>query len=90
LRHHEAESAFGDLVRCIKETFPDVLRVTTEVKEDREAPGTFTIVCDAFLRTAQPMDSQLQAERRFTRRVCDVVPQRLSLLFVNHFHHAQE
>src|SRR5689334_22748874 len=89
LRHHHAEADFAGVVRCIRETFPDVARIVTRVREDHESSGLFSVECRILFPAGHPV-ADFSDQKRFYQAVSSVVPKTLRPLFHHRFENAQQ
>ena len=89
LRHHQAEGVFADVVRCIRQTFPDVVRIVTRVREDHESSGLFSVECRILFPAGQPA-ADYSDQKRFYQAVSAIVPKALNPLFHHRFENAPE
>jgi hypothetical protein len=90
LRHHDAEAAFTRLVEHAKTTLPEIVGLTTWVREDHEERGRFVIVCQGMLPPGHPADVLGRQRRAFSEGLRGIASGELSRLFHPHFAIAQE
>jgi hypothetical protein len=89
LRHHQAAGVFADVVRCIRQTFPDVVRIVTRVREDHESSGLFSVECRILFPAGCPA-ADYSDQKRFYQAVSAVVPKTLRPLFHHRLENAQQ